>query len=175
MLDLVALAGTAVTTILLPYIKDGAKKFAETIAENQGQGMAEYAAEFAGSVWDKVKSIFSSDEEKILLKQFEEEPEAAEPLIKSKLKKKLEQSPQLAEEMDKLINSPTPDGQSTGAQIIGSSYVGFLDMRNANVSGSNNTFTGGSFNFGPETEASAIRPPSPKPTPQPTTKRDNSN
>lgn len=170
MLEIAALATTAVSQILLPYIKDGAAKFAKTITEKTGQGMGEYAAELAGKVWNKVKSVFGSDDEKVLLKQFEEEPEAAAPLIESKLKKKLEQNVDLAQEINQLVNSMAPDGQSTGAQIIGSSYVGLVDLRNARVEGSNNTFTGGSFNFGGETLARVIAPPPRTTTPQPTTR-----
>ena len=171
MLDIAALATTAVSSILLPYIKDGAAKFAQTITEKTGQGMGEYAAGLADKVWDKVKSAFSSEEDKVILKQFEKAPEAAAPLVEANLKEKLEQDVQLAQEMDKLVNSKAPDGQSTGAQIIGSSYVGFLDMRHAHVSGSNQSFTGGSFNFG-SGQATGVDRRTPTTNPQPTTGSD---
>lgn len=172
MLDFVALAGTAVTTILLPYLRDGATKFAATIAEKEGQGMGEYAAKLAGKVWDKVKSTFNSDSEQVVLQQFEEEPEAAAPLVETKLKKKLEQDPQLSQELNELVNTKTPDGKSTGAQIIGSSYFGFVDARGAHVSGANASITGAVFNLDSRAAASGIVQPSPKTTPQPTTKSD---
>lgn len=171
MLDIAALAGTAVTTILLPYVKDGAAKLIQTVSEAKGAGMGEYAADLAGKVWDKVKSAFGSEKEKAVLEQFEEEPEAAAPLVVAKLQKKLEEDPQLKQELEKLVESKGPDG-STGAQIIGSSYVGIIDMRNANISGSGQSFTGGSFNVGAEPLASSIRPPQPSPVPQPTKKDD---
>jgi hypothetical protein len=173
MLDIAALATTVVSSILFPYIKDGAAKFAETVTGKAGQGMGEYAADLAGKVWDKVKSVFSSDDDKVVLKQFEKKPEAASALVEETLKEKLAEDTALAEELHKLVNSKAPDGQSTGAQIIGSSYVGFLDMRNAHVSGSNNSFTGGSFNFG-EAKASSIAPPSRRGDAQPTPTRDDS-
>ena len=172
MLDFVALAGTAVTTILLPYLKDGATKFAATIAEKEGQGMGEYAAQLAGKVWDKVKSTFNSDSEQVVLQQFEKKPEAAAPLVEATLAEKLEQDPQLAQEMDELVNSDTPDGKSTGAQIIGSSYFGFVDARGAHLSGANASITGAVFNLDSRAAASGIARPGPQTTPQPTTKPD---
>ena len=156
MLDVAALAATVVSTVLLPYIKDGAAKFAETITEKTGKGMGEYAADMAGKVWNKVKSAFSSPGEEVLVEQFEKRPEAASELIKATLEEKLKQDEALAREIDKLVNTKGPDGQSTGAQIIDSSYVSFIDLRNAHLSGSNNTFTGGTFSFG-ETKVNVLR------------------
>jgi hypothetical protein len=175
MLDIAVLATTAVSSILLPYIKDGATTFIKTVTEKSGEGMGEYAADLAGKVWDKVKSVFSSEADQFVVKEFEANPEAAAPLVEAKLKQKLEQDAELAKEMDKLVNAKTPDGQSTGAQIIGSSYVGFIDLRNSHISGSGQTFTGGTFNFGSgaETKASGIAPPSRTNVAEPT-KRDDS-
>lgn len=173
MLDVVALAASVVSSVLLPYIKDGAAKLAETVTEKAGKGMGEYAADMAGKVWDKVKSAFSSPSEKVILKEFEKKPEAASGLVEAMLKEKLEQDAALAQEIHNLVNSKAPDGQSTGAQIIGSSYVGFLDMRGAKVSGSQNTFTGGTFNFG-EAKASGIAPPPRSAAPPPTSGGDES-
>ena len=173
MLDVAALAATVVSSVLLPYIKDGAVKLAETVTEKAGKGMGEYAADMAGKVWGKVKSAFTSPAEKVVVEEFEKEPEAAADLIEAKLKKKLEEDAGLAQELDKLVNSKAPNGQSTGAQIIGSSYVALLDMRNAKVSGSQHTFTGGTFNFG-DTKAGAVAPPSRRDAPQPASAWDES-
>jgi hypothetical protein len=173
MLDVATLAATVVSSVLLPYIKDGAAKLAETVTEKAGKGMGEYAADMAGKVWDKVKSAFSSPSEKVVLDEFENKPEAASGLVEAKLKEKLEQDVALAQEIEKLVNAKAPGGQSTGAQIIGSSYVGLLDMRGANVSGSQNTFTGGAFTFG-GTEAGGTAPPPRGGAPQPTSKGDKS-
>lgn len=167
MLDVALIAGTAVTQILLPYIKDGAAKFVETIAKSKGDTMGEYAADLAVKVWDKVTSAFGSEKEQAILEQFQEEPEAAAPLIEAKLQKKLEQDSQLAEELAKLVQSTAPDG-STGAQIIGSSYFNLLDMRGAHITGGG-TFTGGTFNFG--TPTASVEQPQ-RLMPQPPTKDD---
>ena len=144
MLDIALIAGTAVGQILLPYIKDGAVKFVETIAKDKGEAMGEYAGNLANSVWDKVKSVFSSEKDQAVLEQFEEEPEAAAPLLEAKLKKKLEENPEVAKTLEQLIQSTAPNG-STGVQIIGSSYVGVVHVAGS-ISGG--TVTGGTFNFG---------------------------
>jgi hypothetical protein len=144
MLDIALIAGTAVGQILLPYIKDGAAKFVETIAKDKGEAIGEYAGNLANSVWDKVKSVFSSEKDQAVLEQFEEEPEAAAPLLEAKLKKKLEENPEVAKTLEQLIQSTAPNG-STGVQVIGSSYVGVVHVAGS-ISGG--TVTGGTFNFG---------------------------
>ncbi|HET6854626.1 MAG TPA: hypothetical protein VFH46_20160 [Pyrinomonadaceae bacterium] len=168
MLDIALLAGTAIGQILVPYIKDGAVKFVKTVAEKNGEAMGEYAGGLANKVWDKVKSVFSSEKDQAVLEQFEEEPEAAAPLVEAKLKKKLEADPGFAEEFAKLVQSTAPNG-GTGAQIIGSSYVGLLDMRGANVTGGG-TFTGGTFNFG--APPASVEGPGQRPMPQPKTRNE---
>ncbi|MEK6336722.1 MAG: hypothetical protein AABM67_17480 [Acidobacteriota bacterium] len=172
MLDIALIASTAVGQILLPYIKDGAVKFVETIAKDKGEAIGEYAGNLASTVWDKVKSIFSSEKDQAVLEQFQEEPEAAGPLLEAKLKKKLEEDPEIAETFDQLIQSTAPDG-STGLQIIGSSYVGVVHVA-GNISGG--TVTGGTFNFGgvPAPPASVKAPPR-SAVPQPTSKDDPTN
>ena len=144
MLDIALIAGTAVGQILLPYIKDGAAKFVETIAKDKGEAIGEYAGNLANTVWDKVKSVFSSEKDQAVLEQFQEEPEAAAPLLEAKLKKKLEENPEVAKTLEQLIQSTAPNG-STGVQIIGSSYVGVVHVA-GNITGG--TTTGGTFNFG---------------------------
>lgn len=132
-LDLVALAGTVVTSFLLPYIKDGAKKVAETLTEKGSQAAVTYVTEVAQKVWDRVTSAFSSDTDKATLAQLEEYPEAAQPLVEAVLKKKLEQDDQLAQELDQLVNTPGPEGQSASLlikDVVGD--VGVLYMPHAN-------------------------------------------
>jgi hypothetical protein len=171
MLDIALIAGTAVGQILLPYIKDGAVKFVETVAKDKGEAIGEYAGNLASTVWDKVKSIFNSEKDQAVLEQFQEEPEAAAPLLEAKLKKKLEENPAVAETLDQLIKSTAPNG-NTGVQIIGSSYVGVVHVAGS-ISGG--TTTGGTFNFGAVPAPAGVEAPPRTPVPQPRSKDDPTN
>lgn len=137
-IDLAVLATTVVSSFLLPYLKIGGEKLAEEIAEKVGSGTADYTADLTNRIWTRVKSAFSSERDQHVISEFEEEPDAAKSLIEAKLKKKLEQDLTLAEELDRLINSPTPDGASTGAQIMNAHIAGILDARGANFSNASN-------------------------------------
>lgn len=152
------LATTVVSTYLLPYLKEGAVKMAERITKDAGDAASEYSVSLAGKIWNKVKSVFTSDDEKGTLAQFEKRPEAAKPLVEAILKEKLQQDASLLKELQALTTAKGPTGQ-TGAQIIGATYAGILDMRGATVSGSGNVFAG--LNIGGGAPSSSIgHPPS---------------
>ena len=141
-LDMIAgLATTVVSSILFPYIKEGAAKMAERITNSAGNAASEYTVHFAEQIWNKVKSVFTSDEDKVTITQFEKRPEAAKSLVEEMLKEKLQQDNDLAKELEALVASKSPSGQ-TGAQIIGATYAGILDMRGATLSGSGNVLAG---------------------------------
>ena len=136
------LAATVVAQVLLPYVKEGATKIGEVAAQKFGEAAGEHAVEVAQKTWARVKSAFSSDKEKVTLEQFQELPDEAAPLVEGILKKKFQEDSQLAEELDELVNSPDPDARGTGAQIIGATYAGIVDLRSATISGSNAEITG---------------------------------
>jgi hypothetical protein len=132
------LATTIVTSFLQPYLKIGLEKIAEKVTEKLGAAAADQAVGVTKKVWNRVKFAFSSEQDQYLLKEFEDDPEAAKPLIEAKLKKKFEQDPSLAEDLYQLVNAPGSDGASTGAQIMSAHIAGILDARGANFSNSNN-------------------------------------
>jgi hypothetical protein len=129
------LAATVVGEILVPYLKEGAKKIAEEASKRFGDSAGKYAADLAGKVWDRVKASFTSDREKNTVADFEEKPEEAKSLMASRLRDKLQSDPKLAGDLEKLVNTQSPDGKSTGAQIIGATYAGIADARGATISG----------------------------------------
>lgn len=135
------IASTVVSSILFPYIKDGAEKMAQRITEKVGSSAAQHSVQLAGKVWAKVKSVFGSDDEKGALVQFEKKPELAKSLIESYLKEKLEKDEQLLKEFQALVQEKSPTGQ-TGAQIIGATYAGIVDLRGATISGSDAVISG---------------------------------
>jgi hypothetical protein len=134
-MDLAFLATTTVSQILLPYLKEGAQKIVVAAKEKFGDSAAEYAGDLAGKVWTRVKSAFKSDADKATVAVFQEDPENAVEIMKKKLETKLAQDPQLANDLDKLVTTLAPGGMGTGAQIIGATYAGIVDIRCGTVSG----------------------------------------
>lgn len=138
---IVGLASTVVSSILLPYIKDGAEKMAKKITEKMGDSAAQHSVQLAGKVWAKVKSVFASDDEKGALAQFEKKPDLAKNLVEGYLIEKLEKDGDLLKEFEALVKEQSATGQ-TGAQIIGATYAGIADLRGATISGSNQVISG---------------------------------
>lgn len=133
-IDIAVLAATVVSSFLFPYVKMGAEEIFKGASQKVGEGAALRAKEITEKVWQRVKSIFSSEEDRTVLSQFERRPDAARSLIQDVLREKLEQNSSLADELHKLINTPGPEGSSTGAQIMHAYIAGVADLRNANLS-----------------------------------------
>ena len=135
-LDLAVLATTIVSSFLIPYLKLGAEKIAEGLTGKVSEAATEEVSGLTKRIWNRVKSAFSSEGEQFTLLQLNENPSAARPLVESLLKKKLEQDPTLAEELEQLVHTPVAGGSSTGAQIMDAYVAGIVDARGANFSGS---------------------------------------
>jgi hypothetical protein len=150
-IDSTALATAVVSSFLLPYIKLGAEKLSEEIGKTLGNLSAEYASGMVKRLWERVKAVFSSDDEKAVLAQFEKRPDAARALVESILQEKLGQDNQLAQELMELINAPGPDGKSTGAQIMQAGIAGIVDARGANFTNASGVTISG-VTFGRDSE-----------------------
>jgi hypothetical protein len=158
-IDVITLAGTAVTAFLVPYLKDAAGAFTKKVAEKLGEDAAKQAGEAAPKLWERVKSIFSADDEITTLGLFEKKPELHQTAVKEILAEKLKEDDKLAEEFDKIINQQTQNGQSIGAQIMGAMYASILDARGANFAGAKDVnLVGMSINPNP-TKPSPPGPP----------------
>src|ERR1039458_6820736 len=103
-----ALATNVIGQIVLPYLKEGAKTLADAASKKFGDSAAHYAVDVAEKVWNRVKSAFTSDREKYAIEDFQEKPEQAKDLMVSKLKDKLQSDPALAEDLQKLVDAPSP-------------------------------------------------------------------
>jgi hypothetical protein len=143
-IEVAALATTLVSSFLLPYVKEGVKQIAEAVSEKVSGAAANHVTGVAQKVWDKVRSVFTSEEEKGALTQFEKRPDATKSLVEELLKERLEKDSALAKHFDELVNSPGPDGVSTGAQIMhASGIVGILDARGQHISNVHSVRQGG--------------------------------
>ena len=136
----IEIAATIVTSLLMPYLKMGADKMAETLTGEGGKAIGDYTVDLAKKAWEKIKSSFTSEEETSALEMFEKRPESAAPVMQEVLEEKLATDPDLKAELEKLLKASGPGGQ-TGAQILGDN-AHLLDMRNAHVGGSGHVFAG---------------------------------
>lgn len=142
-IDVAALATTIVSTILLPYVKKGADKLAEGLGEKLGEASAQHVTGTMGKIWERIKAIFSSDDDKQALAQFEKRPDAAKGLVEEILKEKLAQDGKLAQELTEILARPGPAGQGTGAIIGNAAIAAIIDARGADFSGTQGvTITG---------------------------------
>src|SRR5262245_34069065 len=163
---LLELAATVVKDYLVPYAAEGLRKLTEVATQRVGAAAAEKAAQLAQKAWDRVKAVFSlNQEDQVILNQFEKYPEPTKGLMEIKLKEKLEQDPQLVKELQALVDAPTADAQGTGAQIIGATYAGIVDLRGANVSGSGFTAIGVNVGTRPPEQPAGPRSGPPPSTP----------
>ena len=133
-LEIAALATSVVGSFLMPFVKQGVEKINETVTEKFTEAAGKHVAEVTKSIWEKVKDAFSSDEDRATLKQFEKRPEASKPLVEEVLQEKMKADPKLTEELDNLMKSPAP-GDAGTAVSIAATTVGYVDARNATISG----------------------------------------
>lgn len=136
------LAATVVTSFLRPYLEKGAKRIAEEVTGKVSEAAADHVTGVAENIWNRVKGAFTAPTERNVVELFKDDPEAMQPMMEKTLSKKLEEDSALAQDLEKLVNKPSPDGSGTGAQIIGATYAGIVDLRGGTVSGSGATITG---------------------------------
>ncbi len=156
MFDPVSLSATVVGSFLLPYVKKGAEKIGEVVSEKFGQAAAKEVTDVAGKLWNKVKGVFTSEDELTTLNLFAKNPETFQKPVEQMLQQKLEKDPALAQDVHSLVNAPA-GGSSSAASIMNASIAGILDMRGAQINASGGVFAGVVYGSG-------APPPPPPPT-----------
>ena len=137
-IDLMALAATAVTSFLVPYVKIGAEKIVEAFSSRMGEQTADKLSDLTGKLWSTVTGAFQSPKEQTTLELFKENPDEMQEMLIKKLHEKLSQDATLAQSLSELINKPVADGSMTGAQIMQAGIAGIADLRNANLANAQN-------------------------------------
>jgi hypothetical protein len=130
-IDLAVLASTVVAQFLIPAAKKGLAKIGEDVQAKAGQ----VAAEGVEKVWNKVKSLFTSERDQKRWEDLEEYPEEAAPVITRVLEEKLAESPEVAQELDKIVHAEVPGSGGATLQNIMAEIFGFVDARHAQISG----------------------------------------
>lgn len=107
-----------VVKIVLPYVKQGAEKLASTLADRVGAAAADGSANVAGRLWNRVRSALVGAGEEGVVTQVEKRPDESAPLLEAALRERLEQDPQLLEEVQALVNQNVTAGRDV-MQIFG--------------------------------------------------------
>jgi hypothetical protein len=126
-----ALAAAVVAKLLVPLLSKGADKLTDGLSESMANGVASRITDVAQTAWSKVKAAFTAEEQP-LLKTIEERPEKSAPLLTDLLKDKLEQQPELAEELEKLL-AEQPAGETHSVGTIMGEYVGYVDASGSTI------------------------------------------
>ncbi len=141
-IDIAMLATTVVTSFLIPRATKILGKISDEVTEKVSELAANRVTEIAETVWNKVKALFSAPKDEAVFSQLEENPDESKDLIIKMLKKKLEENPQFAQELNELINGSTSTGNQTAAQIMNAGIAGILDARGMHLTGSGNKLSG---------------------------------
>ncbi|MCI0519344.1 MAG: hypothetical protein L0Z70_03710 [Chloroflexi bacterium] len=134
-IDIAILATTVVTSFLVPWVKMASEEFAKKFAENTGKEAAEQASGLTKKVWERVKGVFSKPAEAATLESFKTTPDAVKAIVEAMLKEKLQSDPALAKDLDEMVQTKGPDGQTSMAQIMNAGVAGIVYMPNANFAG----------------------------------------
>ena len=151
-IDITLLTTTIVSSFLLPYAKLGAEKMIEGMGSEVGKDAAEYAVGIAGTVWQRIQTIFQSPKEQNALELFQDDPEAMQSMVTKLLQSHLENNQPLVQELSDLINAQQPGGTETGATIMHAGVAGILDARGANFAGASGFTLGGVIQNSPQSQ-----------------------
>lgn len=119
MIDVALLAGTVVSQLLLPVFRAGWDAVFDAAADEVGDVVAEETKGVVSSLWGRLRGAFTSDEEKAALSSFEKRPESTAALLEELLRERFEKEPDLAAEINRLVETKPAGGTLNGAQVIG--------------------------------------------------------
>jgi hypothetical protein len=159
MIDIAAIATTAVGSFLVPYLKVGAQGIADAVSRRFTDAAADETTKIAGTLWDRVKGLFDSDDERTIVELFENDPDGLARTVTEKLEAKLGQDERLARDIADLMGSDRRD-QAAPATIMQQADVGaIINMPQADFrSASNFRIVGVERGVAPAKPASSTSP-----------------
>lgn len=116
--EIITLATTVVTSFLLPYLKKGADEFLNEIATKSGKSIAQHTLNVTEKIWERVKSVFSSEGDKVTLEYFEKNPEKFKEEMQECLSTKLKSDHELVHYLNDLAYSKLQGSDQTATQIV---------------------------------------------------------
>jgi hypothetical protein len=135
MIDTAVLAGTVVSSILVPFLKKGSERFAADIGQKAGQTAAGHVTRLAEKLWGRVRGLFGGGPEQRVVEDFEQYPDELSGRIEKLLEERLQNDQRLVRELEALVRETTPDGAGSTLEIINATYGGILHAEGAQISG----------------------------------------
>lgn len=163
-LDLAAIAATAVTSFLVPRLKEGAQTLANKLGERIGDAAGGALAGTADRIWERIKSAFSSDRERQALENFAQDPELYAQPVEQLLDQKVREDPELAEDLRAMLEADVAGAGRPAWQIMGAN-AGVVTMDRPVFQGGEQVI-GGHVHQGQQQQAAVRNEPRPqRPTP----------
>ena len=116
--EIVTLASTLVTSFLLPYLQKGADDFLSELASKSGKGIAKHTLVVTEKIWERIKSVFNSESDKVILNYFEKKPDKFKEEMQESLITKMKNDQELVLYLDELANSRFENHEQTVSQIV---------------------------------------------------------
>lgn len=116
--ETVALATTVITSFLLPYLQKGSEEFLNEIASKSGKNIAQHTSEITEKIWERVKSVFNSEGDKVTLQYFEKNPEKFREEMQESLLAKMKSDQALVVYLNEVTQSKFQNDGRTAAQIV---------------------------------------------------------
>lgn len=143
-IDIVSLATTVVSSFLLPYLQKGADEFLNEVTSKSSKSIAQYTLNVTEKIWERVKSAFSSEGDKVTLGYFEKNPAKFQEEMQENLSSKLMSDQELVVYIYELAHSKPQGSEQTAAQIVTTtinltiSRNVFKNKGDVNISGTRN-------------------------------------
>jgi hypothetical protein len=131
MLDIAALAVTAVGSFLVPYVKMGVEGIAEAVTDKVSAAAADDTAGIAAALWKRIRGAFDSPEDQTTIKLFEEDPDGLARSLTKSLEAKLREDESLARELVELMEPARADQPAPATIMQQAGVAGVINMPHA--------------------------------------------
>jgi hypothetical protein len=129
------LAALLVSSVLMPIAKKGMESLESELGDRIGKAGAEKTTGILGKIRDRVRAMFTSDDDRATLKSFEKFPDSMRQPLEAELATKLADDPAAASQLQSLLDERLAE---TGGMSIGrimADTVGIVDFRGGTISG----------------------------------------
>ncbi len=120
-----AILASGLVSAVTPYLVKGAEKVVEKAAE---EGWAQ-----RGTIWEKVKGLFGSDDQMLHIYESYPETEKIQQDFAKKLEEKLEESPEAATELQELLKNIPQATKVNTINQTGDNNQAFQDITGSTI------------------------------------------
>jgi hypothetical protein len=145
MLEIAALATQAVASFLVPFIKEGGKKLAETLRTRTTDAAADGIVGAAQRMWERLRGRTEGTPDAATLTRFEADPEDYQGSVEDLLRRLMKSDPDFEREMRDLLEAK--ESGTIRWQLAGD-VVGAVELHEATFSGGSPTVAGVMYTAG---------------------------